>query len=262
MNVIDFEYDGVKLSDKGYIICNFNDASDVISNGSEITFVEVPLQHGIRHAVAGTKYDTVISTSFSICKDYCNNANGDDYISVAEVRELARWLNRKMYLPFRLLCDGYENITYFGSFYIEQIKHGTNIIGLRLTLTTNSPFGWADILSYKYTNVGSFSLGNLSDEIGYLYITLKAKCRSAGDLRILNSIDSSSTVVLNCSTNEEIEFSHPLISTTKSSHDLASDFNYEFPKIVCTYDRSVNNYTLSLPCDIDVSYRPLAKIGV
>lgn len=263
MNAIDFIYDGIQLSDKGYIICYFGDNNEQISNGSEITFTEVPIQHGVRQAVAGTQYDTVIQTTFSICKNFCNTTTvNDEFLTVAEVRELARWLNRKDYLPFVLLADGWDDITYFGSFQIEQVRIGTQIIGLQLTLTTSSPFGWQSLKTKTFSNVRSFSIVDESDEIGYLYPNATFKCRSGGSLQIYNTLTNETTEVKNCTSGETINFNHPMINCDSTTHQLADDFNYVFPRITNTFSLTTNTFNLSIPCDVTITYRPLAKIGV
>ena len=261
---IDFTYDGASLSSKGYMICQFDGGADTISNGAEITFSEVPLQHGIKKTIAGVSYDTVITSTFSICKDFCNINTDDIYLSVEDVRALARWLQRKEYLPFVLLCDGYDEITYYGSFGIEQVRSGSNIIGLNLTLTTNSPFGWQEEVTKTVSNIKSFYIDDVSDEIGFLYPRFVITCNEAGDLTISNNRDSGNVARINgCSQSEVITIGHPIITTTLSStHNIANDFNFIFPRIGNTYTTKRNTYTLSLYCDVAATYRPLAKIGV
>lgn len=259
---IDFIYDGIQLSDKGYMICQFNGATDQISNGAEITFSEVPLQHGIKKAIAGVSYETVITTTFDICKNLCNTSYNDIYLSTDDVRELARWLQRKEYLPFVLLADGYTEITYFGSFKVDQIKVGSKIVGLELTFTTNSPFGWQRERRYTFENVNSFTISDSSDETGFLYPKFEITCLSAGDLTLTNDMDDNITIINGCSANEKITIEHPIILTDKTTHNIANDFNYMFPKIGNTFRVRRNNYTLSLLSNVVFTYRPLAKIGV
>lgn len=263
VSAMDFMYDGILLSEKGYIICQFSGINDQISNGAEITFAEVPLQHGIKRTISGISYETVITTTFCICKSVCDMWSQGDYLSVEDVRDLARWLQRKEYLPFQLYSNGYENITYYGSFTINQVRAGTNIIGLELTLTTNSPFGWDMERSYTYNNTTSLSILNTSDEVGTLYPKFIITCLSSGDLTISNNMTpDESTVIKNCSANESIAIYHPIITSGDTSHDIANDFNYIYPKVINTFDEKRNTYTLSMPCNVTISYRPLAKIGV
>lgn len=69
MKAYDFEYDGVKLSDIGFIICKF-DSSDVdtIDNGSQITFNIVPTLNGMKHELTSSTYEDCLNTTFQICK--------------------------------------------------------------------------------------------------------------------------------------------------------------------------------------------------
>lgn len=265
MGFTDFEYDGIRLSRKGYILCYFNGLQDQVSNGSEIEFAQVPLQHGVRQAVAGTSYGSVIQATFCICKDPCYGSSYNQIITTQEVRDIARWLTRKEYLPCTFLSSGYSNITYFATFEIEQIRGIGGIIGLQLTMTTNSPFGWQDEVTYTATlgSNGVFVVDDISDEVGSLFVRMNITCKSSGTMTIHNSMDNNdSTVIKNCSNGERITISHPVIESSNSGHDIASDFNYVFPKLSNTFYLTRNTFTFSLPCDVAIIYRPLAKLGV
>ena len=265
----DFEYDGIRLSRKGYMLCYFNGLQDQVSNGSEIEFAQVPIQYGVRQAVAGTSYGSVIQATFCICKNPCFGSNYNPIISTQEVRNIARWLTRKEYLPCTFLANGYENITYFGTFAIELIRGIGGIIGLQLTMTTNSPFGWQDEVTYTASfnggnGGGTFVVDDISDEIGSLYVRMNLTCKSSGTMTIHNSMDNvdDSTTIKNCTNGERLTISHPVIESSNSNHDIASDFNYIFPKLSNTFYVTRNTFTFSLPCDVAITYRPLAKLGV
>ena len=45
----DFFYDGLKLSDFGFMLCKFDDGGvDTVSNGSEISFNTIPTMRGLQ----------------------------------------------------------------------------------------------------------------------------------------------------------------------------------------------------------------------
>ena len=55
MKSYDFEYDGLCLSDMGYIICQFDaESSQTVSNGSQITF-------NTTSTLNGSKYEQVVN---------------------------------------------------------------------------------------------------------------------------------------------------------------------------------------------------------
>ena len=50
MKSYDFEYDGLCLSDMGYIICQFDaESSQTVSNGSQITFNTTSTLNGSKY---------------------------------------------------------------------------------------------------------------------------------------------------------------------------------------------------------------------
>ena len=89
---IDFEYDGLKLSDMGYIICQFDsNGLETVSNGAQITFNTVPVQNGALYVLASTQYDTCLEATFQICKNPCKHID-DMSLNINEIRSLSSWL--------------------------------------------------------------------------------------------------------------------------------------------------------------------------
>ena len=83
---------------------------------------------------------------------------------------------------------------------------------------------------------------------------------SAGNLTIQNSRDDRHTLVNNCVANEIITFSKVLqIHSSVSSHKLANDFNWYFPRISNGYEDVENIFTFSLPCKYQITYDPIVK---
>ena len=76
MKSFDFEYDNLRLSDFGFIICKF-DSSDVetIENGSQIKFNTVPTLNGMKHELTSSSYEDCISATFQICKNKCDSSS-------------------------------------------------------------------------------------------------------------------------------------------------------------------------------------------
>ena len=142
MLVKDFEYDGLLLSDFGYIMCSFqSNGLQTVTNGSNITFNTSPILQGSKHVLTDTKYDECLKTTFQICKDPCNCKTQEDfYFTVEEITNLTRWLSRKEFLKFKLIKEGYENIYFEGSFNISNLVLNDDVIGMELALITNRPF--------------------------------------------------------------------------------------------------------------------------
>lgn len=266
MRFEDFKYDGMLLSDYGYIVCSFDSADlNTVSNGGNLTFNTSSMDYGQKWLLASTYYDAVYEATFSICKDPCNSKSGDiDPMSIYEVRDLTRWLNRRDFCKFTPIAKGYENTFYEGSFNIGVIQLGGSILGLELTFTTNSPYARHDEILHEFTvqENGHINIMDLSDDIGYEYVNMEVTCKSAGNLTIHNDMEDRNTVVNNCTAGEIITFNHPIINTSVSSHKIQNDFNYNFPRLANVFNSKKNVLTFSLPCDVKLSYCPNRKVGV
>ena len=139
MKAVDFEYDGINLSDFGMIICNFGDKGlETISNGSTITFNTVPTIGGSKHELTSTVYENCLEATIQICKNSCNRDVME--ISSTEFRELTRWLNRKKFLKFKILDEDYIDLYFEASFNINRIEVNGKLYGLELEVFTNRPF--------------------------------------------------------------------------------------------------------------------------
>lgn len=266
---LDFEYDGLYLSDFGYIICNFNGSSEpkTVSAGSTITFNTVPNRRGKRHCRVGSQFDSTIQSTFQICK---NPETYDDMrISNSEYREMMRWLNRHEFHKFQFLYDDLDDPTrdscYFNaSFNISKITVDDVLYGLELTMETDMPFGYGREQSYlkKLTNSNSsFVVYDLSDDIGYTFVSITTTCSAAGDLIIENMNTGHQTIIKNCSSGEVISIDGNALVVTSSieSRKICKDFNFVFPRVCNTVHSRENVFTVSLPCQIELTYTPNIK---
>lgn len=270
MNTLDFEYDGLYLSDFGCIICSFDSANlENISMGSVITFDTSYNRGNRRFMVNGISHDDCLEAEFSICKDPCSFLEESErYFTVEEQRQLMRWLNRGEYLSFRPIDDEYESIHYEGSFYnIEKIEFGGMVVGLHLYLTTNSPFAFHDKKEFNFTISsanGAYTVSDMSDDIGYTYADLEITCKRAGELQITNSIDGRVTSIKNCKSGETITIKDMYIETSDATHEgtIMNDFNFVFPRISNTFKNRSNKLTFSIPCSVCLKYTPIIKVGI
>lgn len=267
---LDFEYDGIYLSEFGFIICNFDSSGKgTISEGSEITFDLSPTGMGEKHLVSRAKYDKCITAEFDICKNpaiYNGLTDEDKYITYDEERDLSRWLNRKVMLPFVLLSDHYEGVIFNGSFNLSKYELGGKIIGFRLKFTSDRPFGYLETTQQFTITVPAVSktIYDESDEIGSTGVDMEITVKEAGTLTITNTFDGRVTTLNNCVADEVVTFRDMQIFSSDETHTttLMNDFNFVFPMIGNTYDDRRNIYTFSLPCDVVLEYKSIRKVGV
>ena len=273
MNFIDFEYDGHYLSDYEFIVCDFDYSSGiaVVGAGSQITFDKVTRNRGKKYSLVNSTYDECITATFDICKNpEIYTTDKEMVITNDEYRDLMRWLNRRDFNPFRLIpddCDSdveRETCYYNASFNIEKIMYADELIGLRLTMESDKPFGYGQEVSatWTFTSANTFKIiADQSDEIGYTYPDLVITVQSDGDLTIHNELLDRSMVIKNCTYGEVITISgyEQMISTSISSHNVMNDFNFEFLRIGNTLEERNNKITSSLPCKMIISYKPIIK---
>jgi len=266
----DFEYDGQYLSDYGFIVCEFNANGSIseASAASPVSFVKVPRHSGTKFGLTHTKYTDCLSSTFDICKN--PEIHGDDFeITADEFRDIIRWLNRKEFLPFHFLTDegrveDIETCHHNASFNVTKLMLDEVLYGIRLNMETDAPYGFGSDRVISWTASGKNErkmVSDISDEIGYIYpnisITIKEDC----DFTITNESEGCSSVILNCKAGEVITMHGDtnIITTSYASHDICSDFNYDFFRIGNTAWRTENYITVSHPCDVELRYRPIIK---
>lgn len=303
MIATDFIYDGQRLSDLGYMICQFDEGGGFATDsaGSSIEFSQVPVNSGRRYILTGAKYNTPFEGQISICKP-CGDA-----FTESEYGALMRWLNRPDYHNLYLGSDSFEYVTgysvsssgitatasdgnetafstivglagaktsmannyvethYRGTFNVEKVEHRGEIIGFTLTFISDGPFGYAAPVTYAFslTASSSYTITDDSDEVGYIYpASLQVTCSSAGNLTLTNSIESRETTVNNVTSGEILTCDNNIatLDTSKSAHDVLSDFNYKFLRIANTYTTRTNTITSTLPCSIVLTYTPRRKV--
>jgi hypothetical protein len=267
MKAFDFEFDGVSLSSLGYVICNFgNKGLETISNGSKISFNTTPILNGSLHLMTNANYEECLETTFSICKDSCKTDTRDvKPITVEDQSKLMRWLNRKGFHKFKLKQDGYENIYFEGSFNINRHELDGVVYGLELTFVSNRPFALHEPITYEFSVTEdnlTYTIDDISDEIGFIHASMEVVCQADGDLIIENNIETRRTRIDNCVTGETITFNNPIITTTASTHKVQNDFNFNFPRIPNEFNKTENILTFSIPCDVKLTYIPIKKVSV
>lgn len=270
MHMVDFEYNGTRLSDFGLKMFSINGIEDIVDISNKITINHVKAPNATKYLMTSSEYDETFSVNFQVCKVTCDSI-GEDSLSDAEINYIARWLNRKRYYKFRPIYDdgSFINVYYYGTFNIQLIKFGEAVIGLDLTLNTNAPYGFIDEIKYKCSlpnTSAKFTMSDNSDEIGYLYCDATIKCLGGGDLTIKNELDPDNTIIIkNCSGNEIITMhgDSKIIQSSLSTHKtLPNDFNYNYLRIINTADKNKNVFSSNIPCEMTFSYSPIRKVGI
>ena len=270
---IDFEYANKRLSDFDCITCCIGESSSVteIDIGCDITFNAVKNKHTSTHYKTSTSYENVFSTTFEIMKNPCGKNQKDIYMKTTEVRALTKWLNRREYRKFKPICSNGElsDICYYGSFNVKEKTINDNIVGLVLIFTSNSPYGFGEEIHYSASISSENNVIHMfgdSDEADYtIYPKVKIKCLSDGDLKIVNNTTNNVVLVKNCKSNENITIDgeHKIILTDNENHTtLPSDFSYTYFDIQVDEFFSKNEYEFSIPCELEVSYYPIRKVGL
>ena len=264
MMITDFEYDGITLSEMGYMLCQFdNRPSSTIDNGSVLDYGTVPVQYGTKEELTNVSYKDCLTATYQICKMNCNGL--DDFeISFREFRELMAWLNRKEFHKFKLIDPDYLDVYYEASFNLSRIEMQGKIVGAELKCTTNRPFAVKEpqIIEWDATANAAYTIEDNSDEEGYIYPKLEVTVQSAGELVISNDRESTVCKVKNCTSGEKLTFDYPVITSSAASHKLAEDFNWTFPRLILAYRNRINNLSMSLPCSVKLTYSPIVKMGI
>lgn len=265
MYAYDFEYDGLRLSDMGFIICKFDTGGlQTISNGSQITFNTTSTLMGSKYEHTSSEYDGCLEGTIQICKNPC--LEDDMEISLRDLRDLMSWLSRKEFHKLKFLDDDYLNLYFEASFNVSRIELDSKVYGLELEVITNRPFALREPreIVVDNTNTGEHEtkiIYDVSDEEGFIYPYTEIKIHESGILSIYNALENRTTVINNCVAGEVIELNYPLVSSSIMSHKLENDFNWVFPRIANTFRCKKNELTISLSCTITFKYSPIVKVS-
>ena len=264
MKAYDFEYDGLNLSDKGFMLCSFDKSKiDTVENGVEINMETSPFYNGDVNYILTANYESTLTATFQICKNPCT---GEDLnITVDEVRDMASWLCRKGFHKFKIFDDDYLNVYYEATFNMSRIIRNGNVIGLELEMITNRPFGVMEDTVINIKNEienGVENFYSISDDEGFIYPKVKITIKQDGDLKISNIFVQRDTIIKNCKAGEVIEMDYPVIKSSLESHKIQNDFNWNFFRIENKFKDKRNLIQISIPCEIEMVYSPIAKIGI
>lgn len=264
MKAYDFEFDGLRLSDKGFVICKFDSSGvETIENGSVITFNTVSTMRGVKHELTSVEYADCLTATFQICKNLCLDKNEE--ISLEDMRDIMRWLNRKGFHKFKLLDNEYTGIYFEASFNVKKIEVGGRLCGFELEMFTNRPFAVHEPVTVFINNEIANEIKSVyskSDDEGYVYPNMEITIAESGDLEIYSVREDRTMVIRNCVAGEVITVNYPIISSSLSSHKIQNDFNWRFFRIASSFKNRLNEINISIPCTIKMTYSPVVKVGI
>lgn len=278
MNILDFTFNGRKLSDFGYICCNFDSSSGTVevSSGADVTLNQEKPSGSNKFNLYSISYDEPFTLPLSICLNPCANYENMD-ISVEQARKIQKWLSLRD-KKFMLDVIGFEDIYWIGTFTCKQVMLNSSIIGFNLTFTANTPYALQKDKSFniELSDALESDIVFTSDVYGYINVDYVITVKEAGNLKFdtyyYNPNTESYTLdreftVQNCIADEKIyvKGETQLVTSSRTVHELGKDCNFILPRIVNTYqsdDEEVRNKIKSnLKCNVQITYNPTAMIG-
>ena len=104
MRAVDFEYDNIRLSDFGFIMCNFSYSTDVevADAGVQLTFEKVSKRNGQKFSLINSTYEDGLQTTFDICKNPDEfddlEMTDDEFLEISTGRNFYRYISFTMIL--------------------------------------------------------------------------------------------------------------------------------------------------------------------
>lgn len=267
MRMIDFEYDGIRLSSFDLRVGGFGESDDSGEIGNILAMSEVRPSNADNYYAVGTQYEGAFTTTFTVVKASC--ADNDFYIYDDTVNEIMRWLNRKEYHKFiPIYSEGeYINAYYMSTFNVQLVLFNGRIIGLTLTIMCDAPYGYQDdVVRTLNVQAGTtYYLDDMSDEIGYRYCNMEINIGASGKLQITNTQEPRYVVELaNCTNGEKVTLlgASKVITASVSTHKIYNDFNFKFPRFCNTASNRRNGWKFTLPCAVKITYTPIRKVAL
>lgn len=262
---MDFIFDGIALSDFGYLVVYDGKPSEnaVVSNMNYSTIK--PALFDISRKVAHN-YEANLTTTFMVMKNPCVHKDNLDMTN-DDISEITKWLVRKQYKYFRYINedDVTDEVWFKVQNVVDKVQEGDRIIGLSVTVNANAPYGFTKEVVDSWDG-NRREIVVHSDEEGYIYPDMTiSTVLSGGNLTITNYFDGRQTIIKNVAKNEVITIHGNginQITTDNPDHDLSSDFNYVFPRLGNAYGDYKNVITTNLRCNVELRYRGIRKVGL
>ena len=285
MYTMAFEFNGIKSSDIGVYILNFDGFSNNGTvSGSHYTFNTSKPSNSVKLNFHGSKSETQLERTWQIGKLDCNN-NIDYEFTREEFAFLQCWLERTDgYRYLRFLQEGYED-TYFNcQLSVDPYYSPTGkLVGAELKMSCDAPYGYSDIRTFEVEcNDGdSFQIYNDSDKIGAIIFDQVdiVTTSNISNLQITNDMESKYnlqphiTSIKNCISGEHISISDSQIgssnNTTHENKSVVNDFNFNYLRLINLSDSNANGYTENRintytvkggSCRLSFSYRVIRSV--
>lgn len=298
MTLVDFVFRGDRLSDiDGMIAYMVTSPSESVSMGSTMTHETLYINSTYKTKKLKAKYEEPITATWDIFKSDCHGANLA--FTDKEISHFMKWLGAKTSQKFIPIYDddSYPGIYYMGTFnQIDGIVMNDQIVGFTVTFEADAAWGYGHPRTIKHsgtTNNWTFNVNCDSDDEGFLYpIETIVKMNGSGEFVLqhakqatsettLDGFEVDPVVIKSCSNNEIIKFNSELkiitelkldengklkeltIEETNIKHPkLYNDFNYNYPKLFTEYRNTKNIFSVSIPCEITMTYSPIRKVGI
>lgn len=256
----DFIFDGQALSDFGYVIASDGAIDETLDVSSMNYQLIKSAMSDISYKVAH-EYPDNYSRTFMIIKNNCKDVESNGSLTDDDISTLTRWLVRKQFKWFKYVGT---NVWFKVQNIVEKMYYGDDVIGLQITVNANAPFGFTPEITNTWEDK-THNIYAVSDEEGYILPSMQIKMVDSGDLVIRNSRTTDFTQIDHVNSGEVITiYGEGLlqIESSDSSHIIADDFNFVFPKLICEYNNNENIITTNLNCVITMTYRGRRKVGL
>lgn len=281
-----FEFNGIKSSEPGYYIVNFDGFSNdgVGMAGNEVTFSASKPAASYTWNFHGSKHESPLTVSFQIGKFDCGMDKDKNYgLSQQDCAFLLRWLVRtdgyRFLRFFQGGYEGYENTFFRVQNKLQWIRYGGVIVGAQIDATCDAPFGYSGLQSFETScgDGGSFTIYNDSDKTGALYFDEMdiLMTSDAKNLQIKNNLDvvyspttQYTTRINNCKNGEHITIANHMIATNRNTvhtrENINNDFNFKYPRLINMsglMETRKNIYTVTGgSCHLSFNYRTIRSV--
>lgn len=261
-----FTYDNVCSQDLGIMICSFGNDDEITTTGSKIEMAVVKVPNSNKWVKTNCTYNEQLVFNFSFCKNPCEcDYNQEEMVfSSEEQRKINCWLQRNDFLKLSFDEDGFENIYYYASIYLEKKQVANRTIGFNVTATCNAPWGFSENITYKIkqtSNDYDCLLLNNSDDFGLLLPDkVVIECTADGDCEMSNLSTNMTTRIKNIVAGEIITISDKRIYTNLATHkNIYDDFNWVFPKLKSNFRDNVNKIKLK-NCTVIITFTEARRV--
>lgn len=257
----EFIFDNKMCSEFDLMICSFDNGNSNGDMGANIEFITTTTPICGKWRKLASKETKPLESRFQVCKI------DNSYIDAYERQAIVRWLSRRdSYKKLQFVQDDYEQV-WFNAYItsIEFIEVGNQVTGLTINWKADASHGYGEIRRCEY-NEGSTSpleFFDNSDQDGYIYPDVEIEVIKDGTIEIYNFTEGRTFRIDNCKAGERITQNGDILqlSTTLLSHNVLNDFNFNFFRIINTYETRKNVIATS-GCNIKFSYYPIRKVGV